>query len=374
MMGVAFREYARMLKPERWITIEFHNSQNAVWNTIQQSIQSSGLVVADVRILDKQQRSFNAVNRAGAVDQDLVISAYKPNGGLEDRFKLAAGTEQGVWDFIHTHLKQLPVFVSKDGRAEVIAERQNFLLFDRMVAFHVQRGVTVPLSAAKFYAGLEQRFSLRDGMYFLPDQAAEYDKKRLTVQEVLQLKLFVFDEASAIQWLKQQLIKKPQTFQDIHPQFLKKIGGWHKHEKALELSVLLGENFLCYDGKGEVPSQIHSYLSSNFKELRNLDKDNSSLKAKARNRWYVPDPNKAGDLERLREKALLKEFEEYKQVKKKLRVFRLEAIRAGFKKAYQERDYATIIALAEKIPNNVLEEDPKLLLWYDQAVTRMGGE
>ena len=79
-------------------------------------------------------------------------------------------------------------------------------------------------------------------------------------------------------------------------------------------------------------------------------------------------------MERLREKALLKEFEEYKQAKKKLRVFRLEAVRAGFKKAYQERDYATIIALAGKIPNNVLEEDPKLLLWYDQAVTRMGGE
>ena len=62
-------------------------------------------------------------------------------------------------------------------------------------------------------------------MYFLPNQAAEYDKKRMTVKEVLQLQLFVADEASAIQWLKQQLTKKPQTFQDIHPQFLKEIGG-----------------------------------------------------------------------------------------------------------------------------------------------------
>ena len=33
-------------------------------------------------------------------------------------------------------------------------------------------------------------------------------------------------------------------------------------------------------------------------------------------------------------------------------------------------DYAVIIAVADKIPNNVLEEDPKLLMWYDQAVTR----
>jgi hypothetical protein len=82
----------------------------------------------------------------------------------------------------------------------------------------------------------------------------------------------------------------------------------------------------------------------------------------------------ADDLEKLREKAQLKEFEEYKEVKKKLKVFCLEAVRAGFKKAWQERDYATIVKVAELIPNNVLEEDPKLLMWYDQAVTRIGGE
>ncbi len=375
MMASAFREYARVLKPGRWITIEFHNSQSAVWSAIQQSIESSGLVVADVRVLDKQQRSFNAVNRAGAVDQDLVISAYKPNGGLEERFKLSASAKDGVWDFVRTHLKHLPVLVAKNNQAEVIAERQNYLLFDRMVAFHVQRGVAVPMSAADFYAGLEQRFPPRDGMYFLPNQAAEYDKKRMTVKEVLQLQLFVFDEASAIQWLKQQLTRKPQTFQDIHPQFLKEIGGWHKHEKTLELSVLLGENFLRYDGKGEVPSQIHSYLSSNFKELRNLAKDNPSLMASAKDRWYVPDPNKAGDLEKLRERTLMREFEEYRESKqRRLKVFRLEAVRTGFKKAWQERDYDTIIAVAQKIPENILQEDTKLLMWYDQAVTRTGDE
>ncbi len=138
---------------------------------------------------------------------------------------------------MRTHLGQLPVFVSKDGKAEAIAERQNYLLFDRMVAFHVQRGVTVPLSAAEFYAGLVQRFTERDGMYFLPEQVAEYDKKRLTVKEILQLDLFVSDEASAIQWLKQQLTEKPQTFQELHPQFLKEIGGWSKNEAPLELST-----------------------------------------------------------------------------------------------------------------------------------------
>ena len=368
-----FKEFYRVLKLGRWMTVEFHNSKNSVWNTIQEALQFAGFIIADVRTLDKQQGTFKQVTSIRTVKQDLIISAYKPNGGLEERFKLKAGSEDGVWDFIRTHLKQLPVFISNNGQAEVVAERQNYLLFDRMVAFHVQRSVIVPLSVSEFYAGLEQRFPSRDGMYFFPEQAAEYDKKRMTVKEVLQLELFVSDEASAIEWLKQQITKKPQTFQDIHPQFLKEIGGWQKHERILELSLLLEQNFLCYDGMGQVPSQIHGYLSSNFKELRNRAKDDPVLRSKAKNRWYLPDPNKAGDLEQLRERALLKEFEEYRITKqKRLKLFRLEAFRTGFKKAWQERDYATIITTARKIPDTILQEDPKLLMWYDQALTRTG--
>ena len=41
---------------------------------------------------------------------------------------------------------------------------------------------------------------------------------------------------------------------------------------------------------------------------------------------------------------------------------------------WQERDYDTIIAVARKIPDKILQEDPKLLMWYDQAVTRTRGE
>ena len=389
LMRLCFSEYCRILKPGRWMTVVFHNSRNSVWTAIQEALQFAGFVVADVRVLDKKQGSFNQAVAVGSVKQDLVISAYKPNGGLEERFSLTAGTEDGVWDFVRTHLKQLPVFVSRNGQAEIIAERQHYLLFDRMVAFHVQRGVTVPMSAAEFYAGLEQRFPPRDGMYFLPDQAAEYDKKRMTVKEVLQLKLFVSDEASAIQWLKQQLTKKPQTFQDIHPQFLKEIGGWQKHEKALELSELLEQNFLRYDGKGPIPAQILSWMKQSAdlrkiiqeelstgrstEENGQLETRNQELITRATARWYVPDPNKAGDLEKLRERALMREFEEYRESKqKRLKVFRLEAVRAGFKKAWQERDYATIVAVARKIPENILQEDPKLLMWYDRALTRTG--
>jgi hypothetical protein len=315
------------------------------------------------------------------VKQDLVISAYKPNGGFEERFLKEASTGEGVRDFVRTHLKYLPVIKRGADATQLIAvtERDPRILYDQMVAYFVRKGFPVPLNSAAFQEGLSQRFSYRDGMYFLPEQAVEYDKKRLSSGGLEQASLFVTDESSAIAWLRQLLKDKPQTFQDIHPLFLKELGGWQKHEKPLELSDMLEQNFLRYDGNGDVPNQIHSYLSTNFKELRNLPKDDESLRAKGKDRWYIPDPNKAGDLEKLRERSLLKEFEGYRTVgasgrSPKLKVFRLEAVRAGFKKAWQERDYVTIITVARKIPENVLQEDPKLLMWYDQAVTRKGGE
>jgi len=373
IMTQCFKEYYRVLKPGRWMTVEFHNSQNSVWNSIQEALQEAGFVVAGVTTIDKQQGTFNQMTNAGTVKQDLIISAYKPSSIFVEKFKLEAGTEAGAWDFIREHLRQLPVFIGKNGQAETIAERQAFMLYDRMVVFHVQHGVLVPLSAAEFYAGLAQKFPERDGMFFLPEQATQYEKKRMTVKDFQQLALIVKDESSAIQWLRQSLYEKPQTFQELHPQFMREIGGWQKFEKPLELKEMLEENFLSYDGVGDVPSQVHSYLSSNFHHLRGLSKDDGILKAAAEDRWYVPDPNKSIDLEKLRERSLLKEFQDYVQsIQKRLKVFRLEAVRAGFKRAWAEADYRTIVNVAEKLPAIVLEEDQMLLMWYSNAQTRLG--
>jgi DNA modification methylase len=338
LMQSGFSSLYRVLKPYRWMTVEFHNSQNSVWNAIQEAILSAGFIIADVRTLDKQQGSYKQVSTAGAVKQDLVISAYKPSRQFEQRFLQEAGTEQGAWDFIRQHLAQLPVFVSKDDVMEIVAERQNYLLFDRMVAFHIQRGASVPLSAAEFYAGLRQRFPERDGMYFTSDQVAEYDTKRAQAVKVEQLALFVSDEKSAVQWLRVQLEKETQTYQDIQPKFLRELHQ-ARHEQLPELNQLLEENFL---------------------------KDKQD-------RWYVPDPAHAGDLEKLRERGLLREFESYVVSKGKLKTFRTEAVRAGFKAAWAERTYATIIEVARRLPEDVLQEDAALLMYYDNAVMRVGG-
>lgn len=371
-MKDAFGEFFRVLKPGRWMTVEFSNTQASVWNAIQAGLQEAGFVVANVSALDKQQGSFNAVTNTTSVKQDLVISAYKPDGGLEDRFLKNGGGSESVWDFVTTHLGYIPVVKVKGGKLDFVAERDPRIIFDRMVSWFIRHNVPIPTSSQEFQAGLTSRFVERDGMIFLSDQVAEYDKKRLQVSAAPQMELFVCDERSAIDWLTDFLKRRPSTYQELHPEFISQLGaGWKKHEAKPELSALLENNFIQFDGRGEVPPQIHSYLSTNHKDLRGLEKSSPQLNAKAMDRWYVPDPSKAQDLEKKRETALLKEFEGYQAATgRKLKEFRLEVLRAGFKAAWSAKNYKAIIAIAHKIPEDALQEDEKLLLWYDQALTR----
>lgn len=372
LMLDGFMEAYRTLKPGRWMTVEFSNTKASIWNIIQTALQEAGFIVANVSALEKSHKGYRAVTTNTAVKQDLVISAYKPNTELEERFASGGGSVENVWDFAQTHLSYLPSVKISEGKLEFISERDPRIIFDRMIAWFVRHNRPVPVSSQEFQEGLRQRFVERDGMIFLAEQVGAYEKSRAKVAQAPQMELFISDERSAIDWLTDLLRRRPSTYQELQPDFMEQLGaGWKKHEIRPELAALLEANFLRFDGNGDVPSQIHSYLSTNFKDLRGLEKEDPRLKAKAKDRWYVPDPNKAKDLEQKRERSLLKEFEAYKTAnKRQLKESRLEVLRAGFKTAWAAKDYKTIIGIAEKLPDETLQEDEKLLLWYDQALTR----
>ena len=337
LMVSCFKEFYRILKPNRWMTVEFHNSKNAVWNSIQEALIRAGFVVADIRTLDKKRASLHQLVASTAVKQDLVISAYKPKDSFKREFMALAGSEDTCWDFVRQHLEKLPIVVVKHNEIELIVERQAFLLFDRMVAYHIMNGISVPLDAADFYKGLDEKFLKRDGMYFLHDQVNEYDTARITTDvETVQMTLFVSDEKSAIAWLYQQ-IDTPQTYAEIQPKFMKEVRSIEKHERLPELSILLEDNFL-QDDQGK---------------------------------WYIPDVTKAADVMKLREKKLIKEFEEYLNSTGKLKQFRTEAIRVGFAKLWKEKDYGLIVKTAERLPEKVIQEDDKLLMYYDISLSRI---
>lgn len=368
LMKDSFSEAYRVLKPGKWMTVEFSNTSAIVWNNIQSAILEAGFIVADVTALHKNQNSIMAYVTSTAVKQDLIISAYKPSEEFQARFSTNSN-EEALWVFVTNHLMHVPVVKWQENEILKHPERDPRIIFDRVVGYFIRNQKSVPLSSLEFQEKMLSRFVERDGMIFLSSQVSEYDKERAKLNYVQQLSVFVDDEASAIEWMRQVLQSKPKKYSEIHPLFLNELSGWRKNELELELSILLEQNFIKYDGKDDVPSQIHTYLSTNFKDMRGLEKNDPNLVDKAKDRWYVPDPNKAEDLEKVRLRALLKEFETYKQEKKKIKQPRAEALRAGFNEAWKIQDFQTILDIAAKIPPDVLQEDEKLLMFYDNALT-----
>lgn len=206
-----------------------------------------------------------------------------------------------------------------------------------MVAYHIMQGLPIPIDAIDFYQGLDDRFLKRDGMYFLPDQVNEYDMARIKNEvEDVQLSFLVTNEKSAISWLYYQLAE-PQTYAQLQPKFMQEVKLIDKYEEIPELAVLLEENFL-QDEKGH---------------------------------WYIPDVTKEGDVAKLREKKLWKEFEGYLASKGKLKLFRSEAIRAGFARLWKEKNYKAIVDMAQRLPDQTVQEDPNILMYYDISLSRV---
>lgn len=334
-----FSEYYRVLKPKKWLSVEFSNTSAAIWNSIQNAITSTGFIIANVSALDKKKDTYKAVTTTTAVKQDLVITCYKPSDELTKKLTLSNSKKDSVWDFLNEHLAHLPVHIERGNTTTTVVERSPKILYDRLISYYVQHGYQIPMDAQEFQAGLRERFIERDGMYFTAPQAAEYEEKRKHTSEFVPMGLIVSDEANGIEWLKLQL-KEPKTYQEISPDWMQAVNGLRKGDVLPELKDILEENFI-EDETGH---------------------------------WHVPDLEKQIDLEKLKHKSLMKEFNLYKEMAQKPRArikeVRVEALREGFKQCFKDKDFATILLLGDKIPQNILTEDEQLLQYYDIAQMR----
>lgn len=335
LMAACFREFARVLKPGRWMTVEFSNSSNEVWAALQEALGAAGFVIADTRVLDKTQNSYRQATAVNAVKQDLMISCYKP--AATTAAAVASTEASSVWAFVGEHLKHLPIVEDAGKQVRGARERYPDRIYHRVVSYYVSAGLPVPMTAGEFYAGLEAHYNERDGMYFRPDQVESYERKRMTFKELAQTELFITDEKSAVAWLRQQLKHKPQTMADIQPEYLKEVATTGERPDQLpDLRELLDQNFV-QDEKGA---------------------------------WAVPDPRKSEHLEQLRSRDLLRTFETYAGGTGPLRRFRGEAIVGGFKKAWADRDYATIVKVAARLPQDYLVENTSILSYVRIARAR----
>ncbi|MBI1878957.1 MAG: hypothetical protein HYR94_12195 [Chloroflexi bacterium] len=77
LMTLAFREMYRVLKPGRWLTVEFHNSSAEVWSAIQKALALSGFSLELIQTLDKRHGTFKQFVSENAVGYDLILHCQK---------------------------------------------------------------------------------------------------------------------------------------------------------------------------------------------------------------------------------------------------------------------------------------------------------
>jgi len=339
LITASFKEMYRILKPNRWITVEFHNSKASVWNAIQDALTKAGFIVAQVTVLDKQQGSFKQVTSTGAVKNDLVISAYKPKQHFEERFLKSAGA--GLeHDFIEQHLNHLPIKPN--------IERSQQMLYSKILAHYVQHSYEIKFDVKQFYILLRDNFKLMDGFWFTDSQVTEYDewKKEHGLQAIEEISkgqqtLFVSDERSALIWLY-NFLNTPKDYSDILTAY--NPATTNTDDDIPELQTLLETNFIIESGVYRRPLTEKEMMA---KEEQN-------------------------------EKELLKVFgkvlTEARMGSKKINMVRKEAIKIGFTKAYQEKRFQDIVTVADRLKPSILEDNSEINDFVDIARLKIGSD
>jgi len=338
LMQQSFKEYYRVLKPNRWITVEFHNSKSSVWNAIQEAMTKAGFIIANVAILDKQQGSFKQVTSAGAVKNDLVISAFKPAKSFEERIIKNAGKDFEI-EFVKDFLNNLP--------KRPIIERTEQMLYSKMLAYYVLRGYEVQYNSTTFYSMLRNHFVEEDGLWFNDNQIADYrifkqEMKLAGKQDGSQgmLTLFVTDEKSAIIWLT-NFLTEPKSFSDIHSAFTKLL---NKQDDLMpDIKDILQENFVNENDKFRKPSNEEEHNALGEKRQRNL----------------------------------LKQFEtlllEAQKSKKKIKTVRKEALVFGMETYFKNRRFREILEFSKKLDNSIIDNNAEISMFIETAEIEIEG-
>ncbi|MCS6904598.1 MAG: DNA methyltransferase, partial [Bacteroidia bacterium] len=336
LMKAAFKEYYRVLKPGKWMTVEFSNTSAAIWNSIQSAIQRAGFVIASVATLDKQQGSFKAVTTPTAVKQDLILSCYKPVEEVERAILEKTGADQ-IQIFIEDLLKHLPIVRIEKGEVVAVAERQPKILYDKLLIYCISHQRYVPMDAREFQEFLSFHFYERHGSYYTAEQAKEYDAilAQRNQSEPKQVTLFITNEQEAVAWLQAELKQKPQRVQDLLPRYMSALAT-DKREIIRELPEILEDNFI-------------------------EDSDN---------RWRLPREEEKEEYLRRRRSKLGKEFERLERAiesGERLKQVRRDVVLFGMERYYETEQWNKILKISKGLPKGYVEEDEQLFMYYEIA-------
>jgi hypothetical protein len=151
LMAGAFAEMNRVLKPDAWMTLVFHNTRADVWAAIQQGLDRAGFTVDSAQCLDKSHETFKQVTAEGAVGYDLVVNSRK-------RAARKPPPQRRPVDVLTDILGDAPPCTCKERTARHLHARLN--------AEMMRGGTAIDLDFDQVRQLLREHFEHRDGCWW----------------------------------------------------------------------------------------------------------------------------------------------------------------------------------------------------------------
>jgi len=226
LMTESFAEMYRVLKPGRWASVVFHNSDDRIWQVILDAAETAGFELAEINSFDKAQLSFKGKRGARGIERvtnkDIVLNLRKPGPG-----EIAAPNGRAYADQQEVRIVEaIAAFLETNPPPE---ERTLQGVWNHAL-YGMLRDGSVTLSMAQVEALLPHYFKQVEGRWYLRGE------------QVIEggLGLIVRDEPSAIAWLSRILENEPQTTGDLIPRWQV---ATHDAAIAKPLDQILEENF-----------------------------------------------------------------------------------------------------------------------------------
>jgi hypothetical protein len=246
LMGAAFREMFRVLKPGRWATIEFNNSDGQVFEAIKTAVRSAGFEIQNMMFLDKEQKTFKQIKgvkgEEDVVGHDVIFNLQKPHAVTRRNEQRGPADDlvAAVVEAVGEHLRTLPERVRLDAKTYTDDHRTTPFLNTMLMNALIPRGVDVSHLNLPFIEDVCGRYFRKvEGRWYLRSEAVGGNNGGAFFQQVE-----VKDESSAIAWLRQELSQRPLVIGELRPLWLRAIGLLpNEVSQRLDLDKLLLENF-----------------------------------------------------------------------------------------------------------------------------------
>ena len=245
LMGDAFSEIFRVLKPGRNATIEFNNSDGAVFQVIRDGIVTAGFEINNMLLFDKVARTFAQIRSttgvSEVVDKDVLFNVRKPTSKVDIVDTAMEDLEQQVVDTVRQHLQTLPDRINADPSRYSDDHRTTATINSMLMNTLIPRGVSVERLNLPYIERVCLRYFRKIGQHwYLRGEAVTNGNGGGLIFDEIAVK----DEVSAIEWIRQKIQVRPMLVGELKPLWMRATGLLPAEvSQQLDLEVLLRENF-----------------------------------------------------------------------------------------------------------------------------------